>query len=223
MFSSLCFSQDIVNSTPIALNKNRDVFQIVDHFKNEVAFFVSDETKIKAIRLDENMQILDSLTYERPDRKRYTNMIGYNSQAINPRLYWSSSNFKEILAQHFNFETRKITTELFQMTFKDERVLQNFCEKGLFYILTIVKNSNILKIYAFDSKGKIEEKVIDLTGFHFFEADSYKRTNLYGVLGENLLPFEAAFQATAWPLNEASSRKRPVVRPLRFLRMHLQP
>jgi hypothetical protein len=193
MFTSVCFSQDIVNATPINLKKNRDVFQIVDHAKNEIAFFVSDEAKVKAIRLDQNMQIVDSLSYERPNKKVYTNMIGYNGDATHPRLFWSSSDYKAIFTQNFDFESRKITTQLYQMTFKDERVLQNFSEKGFFYILTVVKNSNFLKLYAFDNEGKTAEKTIDLAGFHFFKAYDYKRTNLYGVLGENLLPFEAPF------------------------------
>lgn len=193
LFPSICFSQEVVNSISIDLKKNRDVFQIVDYAKNEVAFFLSDEAKVKAILLDQNMQIVDSLTNERPNKKVYKNMIGYCGDAGNTRLFWSSSDFKEIFTQNFHFETRKITTQSYQMAFKDERILQKFSEKEYFYILTIVKNSNILKLYSFGDEGKIEVKAIDLTGFHFFKAYDYQRTNFYGVLEENLLPFENAF------------------------------
>jgi hypothetical protein len=84
--SFISFSQELVNYTPIELKKNRDVFQIVNNDKKEVTLFVSDKIKVKAIRLNEKMQIIDSISTERPDKKKFTEMIGYNSTNSNAIL-----------------------------------------------------------------------------------------------------------------------------------------
>lgn len=188
----ISFSQEVVNSTPIALKKNRDIFQIVNNEKKETTLFISDKEKVKAIRLNEQMQITDSVSASRPDVKKYASMIGYNSTNKNSRLYWSSDNFKEIISQLYDFESKTVTNQEYALSLKDEKVLQKFSKDDIFYLLTVVKKSNIFKLYIFDKEGKQNEKSIELNDFHFYTS-VYKRTNLFGVLEENLLPYEAPF------------------------------
>jgi hypothetical protein len=187
------FSQDIVNSTPVALKKRKDIFQIVDKEHKEVDLFVVDDLELKAIRLDQNIQIIDSLTDQKPNRKKYEKMIGNNGSAIQPSLFWTSSDYKKIAMQQFNFSSKITTIKEFELPLKEERFLQSFSTAKHFYLLTIIKNSNLLKLYAFDNDGKLEEKSIDVSSFHFFKSFDYKRTNLFEILKQNLLPFEAPF------------------------------
>lgn len=186
------FSQDIVSSAAVNLKNNRDVFQTVNNNKKEVTLFVSDKIKVKAIHLNEKMQIVDSISAERPNTRTYTNMIGYNISNDNTRLFWSSNDYEDIFTQLFDFNSRKTTTKEYSLILKNEKVLQKFSEDDNFYILTVVKNSNNFKLHIFDNEGNYKEKIIALQGFHFFKSD-YKKTDLYGVLGENLLPFEVPF------------------------------
>jgi hypothetical protein len=58
--------------------------------------------------------------------------------------------------------------------------------------LTVVKNSNKFKFYAFDNNGALEEKVIDLDGFSFFKYN-YTKTNLYGMFNESFYGSEMPF------------------------------
>lgn len=193
MFSSvICFSQEVVNSTPITLLKDRDVFQIVNEAKKETTLFISDKLKVKAICLNEKMQITDSISAERPDHNKYTDMIGYNGDSKNPRLFWSSSNRKDIYTQMYDFNNHKVTTQFYFMPYKEERFLQKFSQNDKFYILTILKNSNTLKLYVFYKDGKLEEKIIDLTGFRFYKSD-YQKTTMYGVLSEDFFSTEIPF------------------------------
>jgi hypothetical protein len=189
--SIMAFSQEMVNLIPLELKKNRDVFQIVNNTTKETSLFISDKKRVKAIRLNDKMQIIDSLSTERPD-KTYSEMIGYNNDQSNPRLFWISSNHKEIFSQLYNFENQQISNQNYTLSLKNEKFLQKFSENGKFYILTIIRDSNTIKLYVFDEHGKMEERIIALTGFHFFDSN-YQRTNLYGVLEENLLPFESSF------------------------------
>jgi hypothetical protein len=207
--SLISFSQQIVNSIPLELKKDRDVFQVVNNSKKETSLFISDKKRVKAIRLNEKMQIIDSLSTERPDKK-YSEMIGYNGDKTNPRLFWRSSNGKEIYSQLYNFENKKVLNINYSLPLKDEKVLQQFSENNKFYILSVLRDSNIIKLYVFDNEGKLEEKTIDLTGFKFFKYN-YERTNLYGVLGESLTQSERSFSlqkiATESPTSLTESSK----------------
>lgn len=186
------FSQEVVSSTSLDLKNNRDIFQTINNDKKEVSLFVSDKVKVKALRLNEQMQITDSISTERPDKKTYTNMIGYNISNDNTRLFWSSNDYENIISQLYDFKSRTITPKEFTLVLKEEKVLQKFSEADNFYILSVVKKSNNLKLHIFDKEGNYTSKIIPLEGFHFFTSN-YTRSNLYGVLGENLLPFEVPF------------------------------
>lgn len=192
LFSSfISFSQDVVNTLALDLKKNKDVFQIVNNEKKETILFISDKVTVKAIRLNEQMQISDSISTSRADEKKYDKIIGHTLSQSNPTLYWSSNNHKEIISQTYDFETKKFVTKEYVLPLKDERLLQKFSKDDTFYLLTIIKKSNIFKLHKFKN-GQYEEKSIELKDFRFFTSD-YKRSNLYGVLEENLLPFEAPF------------------------------
>jgi hypothetical protein len=138
------------------------------------------------------MQITDSISSERPDKKKYDDMIGYNTNNSNTRLYWSSSDHKQIFSQLYDFDTRKVVTNQYTLPLKDEKYLQKFSSKDKFYILTVVKATDLFKLHIFDQNGKYESQTINLSNLRFFD-NHYKKTNLYGLFEENLLPFESMF------------------------------
>nr|WP_314839972.1 hypothetical protein [uncultured Flavobacterium sp.] len=188
----ISFSQEKVSSIPIDLKKNRDVFQTVNYDTNKINLFISDKTKVKAIQLDEKMQIVDSISSERPDTKTYSQMIGYTTNQENNALFWSSNNYKEILTAVYDFKNRKTSTKQHSLALKDEKILQKFSDKDFFYLLTVVKKSNDLKLYIFDKEGEYIEKKINLDAITLYNSE-YMPSTLSEVLGENLLPFEAPF------------------------------
>ncbi|WP_310377344.1 hypothetical protein [Flavobacterium sp.] len=188
----ISFSQEIVSSFPLDFKGNRDVFQIVNDSTKVTTFFICDKEKIKAIRLNKEMQVVDSLSTNRINHEVYVGMIGNNGDDQNPNLFWSSPNRKEILVQRFNFEIHKVTTQNYVLSLKDERSLQSFSQNGRFYLLTVLKNSDKLKLYVFDANGKLEEKIIDLAGFKFYKSD-YQKTTLYGFLSESLFASNSSF------------------------------
>lgn len=186
------FSQEIVSSVPVALKKNRDIFQVVNNEKKDVTLFISDKIRVNAIHLNESMKIVDSISSERPDIKTYDMMIGYNISGSNPRLFWASNDYENIFAQVFDVSNKKVTTQQYTLALKEEKLLQKFSDNDKFYILTVIKKSNSLKLHVFDKNGVYSSRVINLDGFHFFKS-TYTKSDLYGILGENLLPFEAPF------------------------------
>lgn len=186
------FSQEIINSTPIALKKGKSVFQIVNESTKETTLFVSDKEKVKAIRLNSEMQIIDSLSTERLNPKIYVGMIGYNENKSNINLFWTSSNHKDIFIQQFNFDKQNSQNKTYTLPLKDEKFVQNFSQNGKFYIMTVLKNSDKIKLYVFDTDGELEERIIDLTGFVFLKFD-YQKTTMYAKLQEQFIGSEFPF------------------------------
>lgn len=186
------FSQEVVSSFPIELKKNKGVFQIVNDSLNEVNFFINDNERIKTIRVDAEMKVLDSLTTTRIEPDTYNHIIGYTNNSKKPSLIWASSNGKKILIQNFNFDTKKITKAFQVFDFKGERLLQKFSFKDNFYLISIVKNSNILKLYVFDENGNYKEQLIDFSGFKILNSKNILG-NLYDVFSEQLDMNEYSF------------------------------
>jgi hypothetical protein len=183
MLSNLIsFSQEATNSFPLELKGNRDVFQIVNEANKNVSLFVSDRKEVSSFLLNESMQITDSIKTERPERK-YTDIAGYINKDKNIRLYWSSEDHKEIYTQLYDTENHTVLNQEYALSLKNEKFVQNFSENNLFYMVTIVKESNLLKFYIFDIDGKMSEKTIDFNGFRFLDKDNHK-SNFYSILRE---------------------------------------
>lgn len=190
--STISFSQEIINSTPLGLKRNKAIFQIANDSTKETTLLVSDKEIVKGYRLNKEMQITDSLSTERLNPKIYVAMIGYTESKSNINLFWNSSNHKEIFIQKFNFNRANSENKNYSLSLKDEKFIQNFSQNGKFYILTVLKNSDTLKLYIFDNDGELEERTIDLTGFKFYTSD-YQKTTLYGMLEESFFATEAPF------------------------------
>jgi hypothetical protein len=189
LFTATSIAQELVSSIPLDLTRNRDVFQVVNESNKNVTLFLTDKTTINAVRLNEKMQILDSLSVTRPEKK-FTSMVGHTTnEENNSRIFWATSNRKEFYVQNFNFTTRAVTTENFNLTFKNEELVQEFSTNENFYLMSIVKKSNELKLYCFDSKGSLSEKKVNLDAINFF---NYKNelVTFYAVLNQNLAPFQ---------------------------------
>jgi hypothetical protein len=191
LFGFISYSQDIVSKIPLNLKRNLDVFQIVNDSTKAITMFFSDKEVVNAFSLNDKMKLIDSLFAERPTTKTYDFMIDNVSNTKSATLFWSSSNHKEICSQTFDFTTHTSSMQNYSITFKGEKYLQHFSEGGKFYIMSIIKDSSVLKLYVFDD-GKIVEKEIDMSSFRFQNSDS-KKVNFYEALGETFNPFEAPF------------------------------
>jgi hypothetical protein len=177
-------AQELVTQIEMPLKKDNDVFQIVDEGQKQVALFVSDKNKVKTIMLDENLAIKDSLSAARP-HSSFKDMAGFAHEGQRYNLFWSTTGSQELISQSFDFMQRSAKEKKYSISFKNEKIIQEFSENNHFYILTALKNSNVVKLYTFYPDGRLENKTLEFKNFHFFTPD-YQRTNFYGL-------FEGAF------------------------------
>lgn len=193
------FSQEIVNSTPVELKKDIQVFEVVNDSTKQVTMFFADKNRIKVVRLDDKMKFIDSVSVQKPE-KNYTQMIGNVVSGNKTTLFWASSNKKNILAQSFDSQNNKISDKKNALEFKNEVYLKEFSLGNKFLILSLLKKSSIFKLYVFNSKGNLEIKDIDLSKNKF-----YHRSDLYETFGETIMPFDVPFSLEKINSNSPSS------------------
>ncbi len=204
-------AQQAVNSFPLELKRDKATFQVVNETSKQVDLFLADKTHVTAIRLNENMQVVDTILAPRPD-KDYDMMVGNNANGKVTRLFWASSDHEQLYAQTYNFEKNVVAGEKFDFPFKEDRFLQYFSDKDHFYMLSIVRKTSTLRLYVFDGTGKMEMKTISLEGQKFFDY-YYKPLTLYQLLGSDFYMSERPFsiqqiQAENPTALTASSKKR---------------
>ena len=179
-------SQENVKTLNLNLARKTEVFQIVEEEKKQVLLFFSDKKNVRTIRLNQNFELLDSLTTTRPSNT-YNDIVGHSSKDEKYYTYWTNSNNKEILAQCFDFSTNSVSNKSFSLDFEKEKTIKKITVNKVFYIVNIVKNTSKLHLYAF-KEGSFQEKTIDLSDQQFWDFET-KKTTLWKVFNENT-PFE---------------------------------
>jgi len=175
----ISFSQDMVKEFDFKLEKKRDFFQVINESEKEVILFLNDKEKVSAIRFDQTFNIKDSLSATRPEKK-YEEIIGYTQNKDDYFVFWGSEDRKEINAQSFNFTTKKTETKPIALELKKEKIVKELTINNRFYLITIVKNSSILKFYISDNDGNLNEKMVDLSYLEFKNIFNHTE-NLYTV------------------------------------------
>lgn len=165
------FGQTILASHPLELRKSRDNQQLLNavNLKKDVFTFASDKEKLNVLKYSKFLFFQDSISVNRPD-KEYEFMAGYSFENNgNPCNYWASEDFRKLQSITFDFENRNTKVDNFQLAFTDESILNTFSENNFFYILTLPKNDDRLKIYAF-RRGQVYEKSIDFSNYKFIDS-----------------------------------------------------
>jgi hypothetical protein len=160
------FSQEIVKEFDMKLEKKRDYFQVINEADKEVILFLNDREKVSSIRFDDKFNVKDSLSTTRPE-KNYKEIVGYSQNEGNYFLFWASEDRKEIDVQYFNFIKKETNITPINLPLKKEKIIKELTINNIFYLITIVKNTGILKFYVSDDNGNLNEKIVDVSNLKF--------------------------------------------------------
>jgi len=171
------FGQTILNSHPMKLRNSRNNHQVLNavNAQNQVFVFATDKEKLTGLKYNQALFFSDSLSINRPD-KEYNLMAGYSFEDNgNPCIYWASEDFRKLQLLRFDFESKIVKTAVFQFEFKEESILSTFSENNSFYILTLPKKEDKLKLYIL-RKNELAEKIIDFSAYKFTDEKGVPRT-----------------------------------------------
>lgn len=180
--SFILFSQEVVKEFDLKLQRKRDFFQVTNEADKEVILFLNDKEKVSSIRFNDKFEIKDSLSTLRPEKK-YNEIIGYSQKEHDYFLFWASKDRKEIDVQYFNFQKKETRNTPINLELKKEKVIKEITINNTFYLISIVKNTSILKFYISDENGNLNEKSLDLSRLQF-KSNEGQNVNLYNVIFE---------------------------------------
>jgi len=190
IFNFFSSAQEIISKLNLKNLKENDVFQLVDKTSNEVSLYFNNNKSTLLVNLDSKFEINDSLRFTRPEKK-FNSLIGFSKSNKINYLYWSKGGVNEIVAQKIDLNNKTTTHSILTFENKNEISIVKFSKDNKFYFLTILKNSNQLKLYILDGFEKTE-KVIDFKN-ETFKNSLFQDVNLFDMLDENFLPFESSF------------------------------
>ena len=180
-------AQEIINSFNLQNAKDRSVFQVVDEKNNNITVFFTDKYKIKTIKFDENLKIVDSFSVARLE-KRFNSIKGYSKKENKYFLYWNDNKDKEIGVQCIDLKSRSVVNSVIGFIPQKEMQIQNITVNNVFYMIYCPRDSNILKFY------KIQEDKIETNSTDFskeqFTATEEDGVTLYKLLREGISEYE---------------------------------
>ncbi|HEU4788497.1 MAG TPA: hypothetical protein VFS71_02335 [Flavobacterium sp.] len=164
------FSQTVLATFPLELKKSKEYKQIVNAENtatHDVFAFVSDKETLTILKYNSALFLTNQYTLARPDIT-YKLLAGYSfNDDGNPTLYWSSEDFKKVIAVQYDLNT-KTTVAVFSydLPFFNQSIITQFQENNTFYILSQKHFEQKLILYVFKN-GKKEEKELDFGSFNF--------------------------------------------------------
>lgn len=181
LVSNFCVGQEVLFEIPLeddVEKVNIENSHYIDQDDGAVLVLNKGKTS-DGILLDEKSNLLTSISSINLPRK-YTKIIGHTIEEKKARIYYKSSKKFNIASILYDFE-RGITSQYeSEQIFKNEDYIGSYSQKDKFFLVTIKKNSNLLKIYRSDSSGEFIAQSFELEGD--FQNDRGTKTRLYNIM-----------------------------------------
>jgi|WetSurSiteA1Bulk_404760.scaffolds.fasta_scaffold08752_3 hypothetical protein len=168
------------------LQDKRESYPVINPGNGNLALFILDNNSIMAHLFDANYRVISELRVNRP-KNTFSTLLGGNSVESKYNLF-----FTNVTRNAFCIKTLDLTSGNFSdvnlpLSLKDETLLETVSYKNQFYLLTVKKNSSLIKVYVFDSDANYRVKELDFSGY---TASKSGYPVLFDVLTENIAPFK---------------------------------
>ncbi|MES2544539.1 MAG: hypothetical protein V4548_06620 [Bacteroidota bacterium] len=164
------FSQELVKNIRFKIPQKSDLFQIIEEDNKRVSLFFTNKIKTTSVRFDKDFNIIDSLSYIKPEKK-FNEIVGYSISDNKYYTYWSASNNKEFVSQCFDFSKKVTLQKSYTLDSGKEQVIKKTTINNIFYLITITKNSNILNFYVFKD-GNYSKRTVDMSERVFYDKEN---------------------------------------------------
>lgn len=215
--SSFLFSQTLLAAFPLELKKSKEYRQIVNAeniLTHDIFVFASDKENLTILKYNSALFLSNQYVLPRPDIS-YKEIAGYSFGTDgNPTLYWSSQDFRKILAVQYDLNTKSTVSIIdYDLQFFNQTVITQFQENNVFYILAKKEFEEKLVLYTFKN-GTKDEKILDFSSFKFQNSKS-KAIKFSQIL--EALPIEKIETSQFNPLFKGAQRTKLYVLKNRLL------
>lgn len=172
----------IENSLKSSTSIIKRTFASVDETTQNLAVYIQDSEFIYGYLLNENYKSLNSFKTEILPSK-YKVFLGSSTEKGIHNTYFSNKNKTKFVLHTFDFENKTSKINELDLNLENEKFIQSFTNKNVFYILTININTSKLNIYVFNQES-IKKEIIDLSQLEFINFLN-RKTSLFRALDIN--------------------------------------
>lgn len=180
------YAQNRVAQFKIDLRRKKEVLQIVDEAKKEVSLFVADKEGVTVMRLNEKLNVIDSVSTVKLDKK-YSQIGGTYFVNQNPTLLWFNKKKTEAAIQIFDLKSKKVESKTFTVPLENDIVVNSITIQNNFYLVTVSETNNYIRFFKFGTDGSFKTEQMDLSKYNF--TGKTMKSTLYDILYENVNPF----------------------------------
>jgi hypothetical protein len=162
----------------LELKKSKEYKQILNAentVTHDVFAFVSDKEMLTILKYNSALFLTNQYSLPRPDVSyKLLSSYSFNNEG-NPTLYWTTSDYRKIMAVQYDLNTKTNTVVSYDLQFFNQSMITQFQENNTFYILTQKHFEEKLELYIFKD-GKKEEKTLDFSSFKFKNSKNQELT-----------------------------------------------
>jgi hypothetical protein len=178
LLSKLVYSQELVNSIPINLDKINDFIRLDDSENKCSILIIKNKENFEFVKTDENFKIISQ--FENSQTNKLGDFIGNSIQENIIYTYWKKNN-KTIEVLIIDFAAKKVSkTEINYPIQKSEKILCSYSKDNFFYIISIIKETSLIKYYSLNGIN-VAIKSINCSNLTFLSSLNTK-VNLWGLL-----------------------------------------
>ncbi len=206
------FGQDSINSFEHYFNLKDKKVKALDVFHNdksqEVLFLLKDNAQLAAYLFDKNFQeIGDALRIDK-DFRRYPIVISaVNSGEHSYSLLLASEEYEKWGLLDFDFKNRSASIAKLPYKIKKAVYLTSFRYAKKHWIISLVRNSSIIRAESIDSNGDVQHLEFDFSEDDF-SGGRRSISNMYQLVGARSEDFTTDFIETGTPLSLLSANEK---------------
>ncbi len=169
------------NTLKTSSSSLKDVIPIVNEKSGDISLFLMDATKVYGYLLNDEFEVINSLSSEDKSRK-YKMLIGKSISNTNDyRIYLTNNNQNKFASINFSYGEKASTFEEFGLSSKKEMLVQTVTYNNDFYLISILKNSSKLIFYKFNDNGKFDRTELDFSSNKFMNSYN-KESNIFRLI-----------------------------------------
>ena len=158
LFSKLTFSQELVNSIDINLDKIKSFYRIEDPNNNDYALILKNKENIELIKADKSFNVLSRFEHTEIDKSG--DFIGNSIKENLFYTYWKK-NKKTLEVLTIDFENKKIIkNEINYPIESNEKTLSSYTKDAFFNVITVTKEAAIINDGSGSSITSYSDKVV---------------------------------------------------------------
>ncbi|MFN8206421.1 MAG: hypothetical protein U0T82_03320 [Bacteroidales bacterium] len=174
LLSSGLFSQELVTKQKVNLEKffteKREAYPVING--NNVSLYLTDPNSISRLSFDLELNQQTIYTWRLPDGP-YDLILGGRHTPTNEILFFSDNKRRKLGSIVFPADGASLLVKNIDLDLKNEAFIESFNHGDNFIMLTVIKQTNILRIYSFTNPVDYTVKDINFFDFRFDSGEQY--------------------------------------------------